>query len=186
LIIRGVLILLGAAVVVVVVAATPLIDLFASTKYRDAVPVLQLQAFALLASSVTQALVWALIALRGERLLVVTNLFSLAVLLILGFVLVDAHGARGAAAAAIIAEVVLLASTLVALRRLRADAVPNLLPLLAVIATTLGATAIGLALPLPPIPSALIGTAIYGAVIVALRLVPSEVRAALPSRRTAV
>lgn len=186
LIIRGVLILLGVAVVVVVVAAKPLIDLFAGDGYSGAIPVLQLQAFALLASSVTQALVWALIALRAERLLVITNLFSLLVLLVLGFVLVNADGARGAAIAAIIAEIVLLSATLIALRRVRADAVPNLVPLVAVIVTTLVATGIGLLLPIPPIPAAIVGVAIYGGAILALRLLPEEVLAAIPSRRAAV
>jgi O-antigen/teichoic acid export membrane protein len=183
LVIRGVLLLLGGAVVVVVVGAVPLIHLFASDEYRGAGPVLQLQAFALLASSVTQALVWALIALRGERLLVFTNLIGLAVLLVLGAVLVNAYGAQGAAVAAIVAEVVLVGLTLLALRHLRADAVPNLVPLLATVGATLAAAAVGLVLPIPAVAAAVVAGLLYAAIVLALRLLPAEVLAALPLRR---
>ena len=184
-IVRGVVVLVGGAVVVVVVAARPLISLFAGEGYLDAAPVLQLQAFALLASTVTQALMWALVALRGERLLAVSNLVGLAVLVGLGAVLLNVMGARGGAIAAIVGEVFLVGATLLVLHRVRREAVPRLLPLATIGLLTVAAALLGQLLPFTDVLAAAVAAVVYAVAVLVLRLLPRELLDALPGRRAA-
>ncbi|MGY1858391.1 lipopolysaccharide biosynthesis protein [Modestobacter sp. SYSU DS0290] len=184
-VVRGVVVLVGGAVVVVVVAAEPLIEVFAGAEYLAAAPVLQLQAFALLASTVTQALMWALVALRGERLLALSNALALLVLLVLGAVLLATMGARGGALAAIVGETFLVVATLFVLRRVRPDAVPRLVPLLTVMGLAVVIALTGQLLPWPAVLSAVAAALVYGVAVLVLRLVPRELFDALPLRRRA-
>lgn len=183
-VVRGLLLLVGGVVVVVVVAAHPLITVFAGSRFVGAAPVLQLQAFALLASTVTQGVVWAVVALRGEKLLAVGNLVGLVGLVVAGAVMMHLQGARGGAVAAIIGEGLLVVATLVVLGRVRRDAVPRVLPLLALTGIAVAAALGGLALPLGPITSAVLAVAAYAIVVLALRLVPAELWAVLLRRRS--
>ena len=173
-VIDGVLLLIGSAVIVIVVAPDILMRVFAGDAFATAAPVLQIQAFALLAAAVTQALIWALLALRAERTLVVTNLVGLAALLTLGFALIGPHGAQGAAFAAIGGEIILLAVTLIALGRLQRSALPSPVSAAKALGLTGVCLAVGLALPLPEIVAALLALAAFGAGALALRIVPQE------------
>jgi len=173
-VINSLLLLIGGIVIVLVVAAVPLIALFAGKSFSGAAPVLQIQAFALLASCTSQALVWGLIALRAERALVTTNLIGLVALLLLGIVLIGVDGARGAAFAAIGGETVLVIVTAIALQRVRHEALPHLGSALAIIALTVACALGGLALPIAPIVAGPLAAALFAALAVLFRLPPRE------------
>lgn len=180
--VEGVLLLMGLAVVVTVTASTFLMRLFAGEKFIDAAPVLEIQAFAVLFAATTQTLIWSLLALRAERLLVVTNLIGLAGIVVLGYALIGPHGAMGGAWAAVGGEVLLLAATLVALRRREPTALPHVGRTLAALALTAAAVAVGQVVPLPEVAAAIVAAAVFTLGALLFRLVPPEVMAAATAR----
>lgn len=179
-VIEGVLLLVGAAAVGLIVGAGPLMEIFAGGKFDGAVPVLQVQAVALVLAATSQALVWALLALHAERMLVLTNLVGLTGLTVLGLVLVGPHGAEGAAYAGVGGEALLLGATLVALARLRPDAVPQAGRTVLTLLLVAACCAVGLVLPLPDLVAAVLAVGVFGVAALLLRLVPGELLAAAP------
>ena len=171
---------MSAGVVVLVVAAEPLIALFAGPKYAAAAPVLQVQAAALLASTITQALLWTVIALRRERALIATNLLGLFALVAFGTALIGPYGARGAAYSAIGGEFVLAAATTAVLIRHVPASGPRastILKLAGALAAVIGG---GLALPIPPLAAAAVAVVAFAVLALGLRLVPAEILAQVP------
>lgn len=175
-VVEGLLVLMGAAVLVLVIAAEPLIRIFAGKQFADAAPALQIQSVALLASTVTQSLIWTLIALRRERILILTNLLGLATLIAVGALLISAYGARGGAYSAVASEVVLAIATATMLRRCAPGAGPRLGRLLMVIGLLALLIAAGLSLPLPAPLSAALVLAAYGVLTWRTGLLPAELR----------
>lgn len=181
-IIEGVLLLIGLAVVVTVTASEPIMRVFAGEEFVGAAPVLEVQAFALLFAATTQALIWSLLALRAERLLVITNLVGLAALVGLGLGLIGAEGARGAAWAAVGGELVLVIATFIALGSRQRSAVPSIPKALITLALTGGSVAVGLVLPVPPVLAAVVAAAVFSGGALVFGLVPAELRTAAAAR----
>ena len=101
-----------------------MIRLVGGTEYLDAVPVLQIQAFALVGVFVGQVWQVGLIATGRQRLVAVANGVALLLVLAMGLVLIPVEGSTGAAVAAVVAESVLACLLLFFLARGR-----NLTPL---------------------------------------------------------
>jgi O-antigen/teichoic acid export membrane protein len=171
-------------VLVTVVLAEPAIVLLGGEEYRDAAPILQVQAFALLGVFLSQAWTLALVSLRRQRDVAVANGIALAAVVVLGLVLVAAFEGIGGAAAAVATEALLAFLLLGFLVRAGRDVRPSLAflprPLLAGAAGALVAL-----LPLSPWLVAPLAAAAFLAVAFAVGAVPPEVVPALRGRKPA-
>lgn len=169
----------GIAFVLAIVALAPvLIPFLGGGQYRGAAPVLQIQAFALVAVFVGQTWQLGLLSLRRQAALAWANGGALAVVVVAGAILIPTDAARGAAIAAVIGETALAAFVYVALRRASVTVVPRpgLTP--RVVAASLPAFAV-LALPLPW-EARLVGSlAVFVSVALLVRALPGELLHAL-------
>jgi O-antigen/teichoic acid export membrane protein len=176
--------LLGLALgLVLAIAAAPIVQLIGGSAYADAASVLRIQSVAIAGAFMTQVGTFGLIAVQRQRALLVVNAVALVAVLVLGFTLIPAFEADGAALAASIGEVLLALASLTMLARAR----PALRPRLHYVPKLLLATAAGGLCALLPIPDALaavVAVAVYGAVALLLRAVPAELLEALARRRT--
>jgi O-antigen/teichoic acid export membrane protein len=156
------------------------IKIVGGADFEPAVPVLQIQAAALLSGflAVTGAL--ALVSLHRHVALLLANLGGLAAIILLTAALVPDHGAKGAAVAMLVADtglvvvygIVLFGSRVVGYKL-------ELVPRIAIA----GAAAAALVLtPLEGIPLVLASTVVYWTVLVLLRGLPPEVIDALRRR----
>ena len=113
-------------VLVTVVLAEPAILLLGGEQYRDAAPILQVQAFALLGIFLSQVWTLGLISLRRQRDVAVANAIVLALVLVLGVVLVRIYDGIGGALAAVATEAVLAVLVFWFLARADRDVLPRL------------------------------------------------------------
>jgi O-antigen/teichoic acid export membrane protein len=114
----------GAVLAGVVAAAAPIIvRILGGDELKGAAAVLRIEAIAIGLVFPAFALGAALLVLRRHRALIAANVSGLAAVLVCALLLVPDHGARGAAAATVIGECVLLAACAVA--RLRARPAAN-------------------------------------------------------------
>jgi O-antigen/teichoic acid export membrane protein len=175
---------LAASIVLVlgiVVLAAPALALLASPEYAAAVPVLQIQAFALVPVFVGQTWQLGLLSIRRQSALARANGLALLLVAVLGAVLIPRFGAHGAAAAAVVAESFLALIVYGFLRRARPAVAPSagLAPRIAFASLpAFGA----LALPLPwPVELPLVLAVFVGALAL-LRAIPPELAHALRNR----
>jgi O-antigen/teichoic acid export membrane protein len=166
-----------------VLGAKPIIETLAGAKFEPAVPVLQIQALALIATFVAMAAQFPLFALRRHRALLLANLGALAASIALALVLVPPFGAQGAAIATIAAEAALALGAIVLL--LRADRAAEFpygtIP--PVLAAAAAAAAFTLVPGLPDAIVVVVGTVVYFGLLLALRQIPLELFAAFKSLR---
>lgn len=177
-------ILAGGLVAIALAASASLaIDVIAGPKFHDAVPVLQIQAGALLASFALSTLSFALLTLRLHREILLVNLLALAVSASLGLALTPGGGAAGAAWATVAGEAVLVLASWLVLRRRRPELAPSLrglVPALPPLAAGVGAALIP---GLPALLSAALATLAFASVALVTRAVPAELRELLTRRR---
>jgi O-antigen/teichoic acid export membrane protein len=120
----------GVGLALVVMLSAPfVIEVLAGVRGAAAVPVLQIQALALVSTFLAAAAGYSLLSLRRHSALLIANSAALAANIVLTLVLVPMHGSRGAAIAAVIAESCLaIGQILLLLRsghaRLRIDSLP--------------------------------------------------------------
>ena len=145
------------------------------------VPVLRIQAPALIFTFLAATYQFGLLSLRHHRDLLLVNAAALVTSVVLTIVLVGPHGAQGAAVATLAAEVVLATGSLAFLSRTDVGAILPPLPV-AKVALAAGAALLVLLLPLPSVAQAAIGSAVYVALLLALRAIPAEVADILPAR----
>jgi O-antigen/teichoic acid export membrane protein len=161
--------------VFIVIVARPMIELLGGSEYEDAAPILQIQAFALVAVFLGQVWQLGLISIRRQSALVLANGVALVFVIVLGLVLVSAYDATGAAVAAVIAETVL--ATILFVLLARADR--TLRPQLAFLwkpALAGGLMAALLLIPgLPVAVTAVAGTVVFALAIWLTRALPAEV-----------
>jgi O-antigen/teichoic acid export membrane protein len=169
-------------VLVTVVLAEPAIVLLGGEDYRDAAPILRVQAFALLGVFVSQAWTLGLLSLRRQRDVAVANGIALAVVLVLGVVLVGAYEGMGGAVAAVVTETVLALLLLGYLARAGRDVTPRLAFLWRPL-TAGAAAALVLLLPLNAWLAAAVASGVYLAVGFAVGAIPPEVVPALRGRK---
>jgi O-antigen/teichoic acid export membrane protein len=163
-----------------VLGADVAIELVAGGDFQPAVPVLQIQGVALLASflAITGALV--LVALHRHMALLIGNVVALVGSIVLTAVLVQSSGAKGAAVATLLGEAGLVGLYAIALfgsRAVRYDL--ELVPRVA----AAGLLAFVLVFtPLDRVPLLVVSTLVYWGALYLLRGIPHEVIAALRRR----
>jgi O-antigen/teichoic acid export membrane protein len=169
-------------VLVTVVLAGPAIVLLGDEQYREAAPILQVQAFALLGIFLSQVWTLGLISLRRQRDVAVANGIVLALVLVVGVVLVRLYDGIGGAVAAVTTEAVLAVLVFWFLARADRDVVPRLgflpRPLVAGAAGALVAL-----LPLSPWLVAPLAATVFVVVAFVVRAVPPEIVPALRRRK---
>ena len=158
------------------------VDLVAGEGFEPSVDVLRVLAFALLGTFVIAARGYSLLSLGRLRAMLISNAVAFAVVVGAGIPLIDAHGALGAAIALTAAELALAACYEVSLTRNRRQLRPSAGFLWRAACAAAAALPV-LLLGLPSLAAALIGLAVYGAVLAVLGAVPPELRHALLSRR---
>jgi O-antigen/teichoic acid export membrane protein len=108
----------GAAVAVALALAAPLVvDAIGGARLHGGATVLRVLAVTVATTFIAFGMGAALLVLRRYRALLVVNGIALAVVLAGGLLLVPDHGARGAALAAVIGELVMVAGQALELRR---------------------------------------------------------------------
>jgi O-antigen/teichoic acid export membrane protein len=169
----------GTSVVLVVVLSAPfVIDVLAGAAGGPAAGVLQIQGLALVASFVTTALGFVLLALRRHTVLLIANGGALLANIVLTLVLVPISQARGAAIAAVASETCLSFGLLAVLLSTRTARV-RLASIPAVVVAGLAGASPLLVAGVHPLLRMLAGLAIYGALITLFGRLPPEVRHAL-------
>lgn len=172
--------------VVFVFAAEPVVVLLGGEEFRDAGPVLRLQAPAVVTIFLVQA--WAAFLIADDHLRDLLRCVSvgLVALLAAGLLLIPIADAEGAAIAAVVADVAYATAVFVAIRRLPGHPVPVHGRFLTRLALALAAaTAIGLALPGPDEVVAVVAAMVFAAGCIVQRLVPVDVWSAIPGLRRA-
>lgn len=169
--------LLGAAVlaVAVAIAAEPVIVILGGEEYRDAAPILSIQAFALIGIFLSQAFTVGLLATRLQKEIAVTSALGLASIFAFGLVLIPLADAVGAAAAGVAADLLLAVLTLVALRRTRAGRSLDFGFVPKVAAAGLAAGAVGLIPAVPALVLAVVAVVVFVLIAYALGAVPTEI-----------
>jgi O-antigen/teichoic acid export membrane protein len=173
----------GTAMVLAVVLSAPfVIRVLAGPAGAPAVPVLQIQGLALLATFLGAATSYCLLSLRHHSALLIANCGALATNIVLTLVLVPIAQARGAAIAAVIAESCLAIVQLALLHRSGSTRLPiSALPAVAFAGLT-GAAPL-LILGANPVLRTFVGLVIYVAVLALMGRLPPEVAHALERRR---
>ena len=164
-----------------VVAAPFVIEVIGGKSFAPAVPVLRLQAIALLGGFLAATWSYTLLSLRMHGALLRVTLGALAVSIALSAALVPSLGAEGASIASAVCEFVVAVGYLVSLARADAQLRPGLatLPRVA-FAAAAGSSA--LLLPVPSIARWVIASFVYLALLGVLRAVPSELLHAIRRR----
>ncbi len=152
------------------------IHVIAANKADPSIAVLRIQGLALIGNFVAVACGFPLLTLRRYRVALACNLLALAVSGALTLTLAPSLGARGAAAAAVVAETGLGVSVAVMLKRAAPGVV---LPIRAVSAAALAggvAVAVGMALPANALIAVAVASVVYFAILKLLGRFPPEVR----------
>jgi O-antigen/teichoic acid export membrane protein len=150
------------------------IHVIADNKADPSIAVLRIQGLSLIASFVAVACGYPLLMRRRYREVLLANLLALAISSILTLSLAPSHGARGAALAALIAEIGLAISQAVMLKRASPGVVMRPSALLAVAVSGGAAVAVGLTLPVHPVIGAAVAVLVYLALLKLLRRLPPE------------
>jgi O-antigen/teichoic acid export membrane protein len=164
-----------------VVAAPFVIEVIGGSGFAPAVPVLRLQAFALLAGFLGTTWSYTLLSLRMHGSLLRVTLVGLVISIALCAALVPGLGAKGASIAAIASELVVAVGYLLALLRGH----PHLRPAggaLPRVALAAGVAAGVLLIPLPSVALWAIATIIFLTLLLLLHALPAELAHLLPAR----
>ncbi len=165
----------------IVALADVLVPLLGGEQYRDAAPVLEIQAFALIAVFVGQTWQLGLLSLRRQSALAWANGAALIVIVLAGLALIPQWGARGGAIAAVVGESSLAVFVYFALRRSTPDVAPRLGLMPRVVAAALPAFVVAF-LPIPWELRLAGSVALFVGGCALLRAVPRELVAALLRR----
>jgi O-antigen/teichoic acid export membrane protein len=164
-------------------AAEPIVTLLGGEEYRDAAPVLQVHIAGFVPMFLANVCSTTLVAIDRQRTLIVLNGLALTFLLLIGPVLISAHDAIGAAIAAAIGETFLALISVAALARRGHRVLPPATWILGLaLAAALG-VGTGVLLPLPQLAAAVVGTLVFVATVLGLRLAPPELADSLTPRR---
>ena len=161
--------------------ARPAIDVLAGQDFEPSIPVLRIQAVAMAASYLVAVWATALWAMRRQRALAWANVVGVTFAGGLVAVLVPAYDAEGAAIAMVVAEVVLAGAYAYAVMHDRPDLRPSL-RLVPRVALAAALASLAWFVPVPDVAVVALASAIYVAVLFAVRGVPDEVWAAIRSR----
>jgi O-antigen/teichoic acid export membrane protein len=170
--------ILGVWIGLMLAAAAPFaIRVVAGKGFEPAVPVLRIQAGAIVGGFLAVSLAYVLLSVHRHAALLVANSIALGGSLLLTFLLVPSYGAKGAAVATVVGEFGLAAAYLVGVVRAGLRVPWRGLPAIAL--GVAAVSAIGVLTGLDGLPLALVAAVLYPAVLLALRAVPPEVFDAL-------
>jgi O-antigen/teichoic acid export membrane protein len=159
------------------------IDVVGGSGFEHSVVVLRILAVALLGTFVIGARGYALLSLNRLRAMLVCNASALTVVLACGVPLISTYGAKGAAIALVAAELTLALGYEFSLSHKRPTLRLDAGFLLRAACATLVAGAAASVVGLPPVAAAVLGSALYMAALLALGIIPAEIREALFRRR---
>ena len=171
----------SAALALVTVACAPLVPVLFGESFDGAVPMLRIQAWALIPLFVGQVLGIALVAMHRQRALAFGNAVAVVVVLAVGLAAIPSYGGEGAAAAGVAAETCLCLLLFALLHHAQPEVTPSVAfawrPLLA-----LAAGIVPLVVGLGSIVAGAAAVAAFALVSLAVRAVPYEVLEALLHR----
>ena len=174
---------LGLSIAVVGFAA-PAIQLLGGDEYDGAVPILRVQAWALVPLFLGQVFALSLLALRRQRQIALANVVAVITVLVLGLALIPTAHGRGAALAGVITECVLALALFVLLAVSDRAVVPSFRfawrPLLALLAGVVALFGFGLS----GWAEGIVATGAFLGVALLTRAVPPEVFDALARGRS--
>ncbi len=174
----------GIGIALVMAAASHfVILLLASDRFRGATGVLEIQAFAMIATFVTAPCSYGLVSLRMYGRLLTANGVALAVTLAATLILAHSDGARGAAIATIVGETTVSTLMFVSLLRHGRGFAPHLGLMAKLALATVLATPLALYTGIPSLPRAIAVGCLYLLVVLLTRALPEEVMAMLPRWR---
>jgi O-antigen/teichoic acid export membrane protein len=177
------MIVLGAGLALVLaLGATFVIDVIAGPDFAPAAGVLRIQAVTLFVVFLVVTFNYALLSLREHRMMLTIMGAALVLNAAGAWVLGASHGARGAALATMIVDVLLVVATGWALWRLDFP-VGRWLRIVPRIVLALAPAAALWFAPVPDVVKALIGAVVYVGMLVLLRAVPEEVAVELRRAR---
>jgi O-antigen/teichoic acid export membrane protein len=166
--------------VVLVLAAHPIIAVLGGSAFADAVPVLRIQAPSIVTVFLVQSWITFLLADGHRRDLVGCVVLGLVALAVAGVALISPYGAKGAAGAAVVADVIYASAVHVAVRHLPGPLAPLRLGycvrLVIAVTCALGA---GWVSGLPDALAAGLAAGVFVGLAIALRMVPIDLYAAL-------
>jgi O-antigen/teichoic acid export membrane protein len=155
------------------------IRVVAGPGFGPSIDVLRILSIALLGTFVIAARGYALLSLDRLHAMLVSTAITLTVVAAVGVPLISAHGAKGAAIAMVAAELTLAVCYESSLSRNRPELRLALGFVLRAAAATVVAGAVTLAVGISPLASALLGSAIYVVALLALGIIPAEIREVL-------
>jgi O-antigen/teichoic acid export membrane protein len=162
------------------------IHLLAANKADPAILVLRIQGAAVAATFVAVACGFPLLTMRRYGAVLVSNLGALVISAALTLALAPPLGARGAATAALLAELGLAISQAVMLKRASPGVGFSLSTAVIVLGVGVASAALGIALPINPLLGALVASLVYFTLLRVLGRFPPEVRELLSSRAASV
>ena len=164
--------------------AKPIIEVVGGAEYAGAVPVLQIQSFALVGSLLAMACLMAAIAMDMRRTIIAANTFALVTVVVLGVPTVLLWGAQGAAAATVLGETAMGLGYWYLIGRADALNRPSLMhawkPMLATGAAIAAAALSGA----DDAAATAIGLVVFSLIALATRAVPAEVFDAMRNFRS--
>lgn len=163
-------------------AAPFIVPLIGGSAFDAAIPVLQIQAFALVGSFASQALMYAAIASNNTRGLIIANLVGLVSIIAIGIPMIFAWAAQGAAFATVLGELITAAAYWVLVGR-TLNTRPHLRDIWKPIIGAAVAYGISRATGLPAAFEAVISLIIFTVLMIITRAIPPEVLDALHPRR---
>ncbi len=161
------------------------VDVLSASKSEPSVVVMQIQSLALVTQFISSAWQYGLLSLHVYRPMMWINAAVLALNIALTVILVPVLQARGAAIAFTTVELIGAAASLFVLVRTRRSLMPSLRTPAKVLAAAIVAVTAGLVPGFTSLERALIASALYLAVLVALRAIPPELMQALLRRGAA-
>ncbi len=170
----------------VALAAEPIVFVLAGDGAEPSIGLLRLLAVALIASFVAVACAYALLSLRCHRAILLANALALIVSLTLTLILIGPLGATGAAVAVLVAEAVLMISSMLALLRERPAVIAALRRAPVVLAAGMVAALVVFVPGLPPLAGAIVATLAYPALLAAFGRFPPEIGHALRGKGSKV
>jgi O-antigen/teichoic acid export membrane protein len=164
-----------------IVAAPFVVEVIGGKSFGPAVPVLRLQAIALLGGFLAATWSYTLLSLRLHGALLRVTLAGLVASIALSAALVPGLGAKGASIASAVCEFVVAGGYMLALARSHAKLRPGLV-LLPRVAIAAGVAACSLLLPVPNVVQWAVAASAYLTLLALMRAFPVELLHLLPRR----
>jgi O-antigen/teichoic acid export membrane protein len=169
-----------AAAIAVIAGARLMIAVVAGPEYAEAADALRIEGGVLLASFLLAGWGFGLLALHRHRVMLLANLAALAVSAILTVILARADGASGAAVASACGETTLALIYLFGLVRDSPELRPELGTAAKIVLAAIPALVVALLPGVPQLLQPIAALALFAALILLLRAVPSEVYELIP------